>query len=200
MIKIILFDVDQVLVNASGKYFSLHLQEDFGISTEITRDFFLTEHQDCIIGKKDLKEVLPKYMKKWGWKGTIDELLSYWFKSEHIVNDDLVKEIDAYKEKDLKIYLATNQDTHRMKYILNEMGLGKFIDGAFVSSQIGYKKPQPEYFSTVLSKLNLYKPNEILFWDDNLENVEAARVFEINAEQYTNFPMYKNIMKEKYNI
>lgn len=200
MIKVILFDVDQVLVNTSGMYFSKHLEEDYGISTDLTKEFFLGDHQECIIGKKDLRELLPIYMERWGWKGTLDELLAYWYKSEHFLNDELIEEIKIFRKNGLKLYLATNQDKYRVEYILNEMGFGKLVDGHFASSHVGYKKPEKEYFISILERLKEYDPQEILFWDDNKENVEAARALSINAEHYINYLSYKDIMKKKYSL
>ena len=40
-----------------------------------------------------------------------------------------------------------------------------------------------------------FKKNEILFFDDTPENIEAARQFGINAEVYTKFDDFKLKMK-----
>ncbi|EKD94392.1 MAG: hypothetical protein ACD_26C00069G0001 [uncultured bacterium] len=50
--------------------FNIQLARDYGIADNITSLFFNGEFKDCIIGKKDLKKVLPKYLKEWGWKKT----------------------------------------------------------------------------------------------------------------------------------
>ena len=54
MIKAVLFDVDGVLIN--GNLFSQNYFDDFGY--KIPSDFFVTEFEDALVGKKDLKEIL----------------------------------------------------------------------------------------------------------------------------------------------
>ena len=93
MIKAILFDVDGVLVNEEKKYFSVHLEEELGISQKITKEFFATEFLDCVDGAKDLRDVLPKYLKAWGWDVSVNEALKYWHTKEHIVNEPLINEM-----------------------------------------------------------------------------------------------------------
>jgi putative hydrolase of the HAD superfamily len=200
MIKAIIFDVDQVLVNIEGKYFTHHLEDEFGIPRSVTLPFFENEFSECIIGKKDLKKILPKYMKIWGWKGTLEELLHYWHSKEHTLNEPLMDELDGYKEKDLKLYLATNQEKYRMEYILNDMGFGKIFDYAFASAHLGESKPAQAYFHKILEKLVVYEPQELLFWDDRPENVAAAKEVGLHAEQYQNFTHFKQVMAEKYDL
>src|SRR5258708_7184557 len=78
MIKAILFDVDEVVIKRE-KYFSQKYSEEYKVPQEQVMEFFKGEYQDCAIGKMDLKEVLPKYLKKWGWQGSLEEFMDYWF-------------------------------------------------------------------------------------------------------------------------
>ncbi|HEY5807425.1 MAG TPA: HAD family phosphatase [Povalibacter sp.] len=55
-----------------------------------------------------------------------------------------------------------------------EGDLGAMFDHYFVSHQIGWIKPDAQAFEHVLGALRC-KANEVLFLDDNLLNVEAAR-------------------------
>lgn len=50
----------------------------------------------------------------------------------------------------------------------------KWVDGAFYSCRMGFRKPQPEAFQYVLDRWNK-KPQETLFVDDQEKNVEAAQ-------------------------
>ena len=44
----------------------------------------------------------------------------------------------------------------------------------FVSSEVGMRKPDAEAFEFILNELSLV-PNELLFFDDTLENIEGAK-------------------------
>jgi putative hydrolase of the HAD superfamily len=53
------------------------------------------------------------------------------------------------------------------------MGLEVVLDGVFVSSELGTRKPEVAFYQKVQNALKL-EPDEILFWEDNQENVKVA--------------------------
>ena len=184
MIKIILFDVDGVLVD--GELFSRHLARDHGITLEMTRPFFAGPFSECLVGLADLKQVLPDYVREWGWQRSIDDFLSYWF-SKHSINEPLLHIIQQLRQQGIRCYLATNQEHYRTAYILNEMGFAQKFEGIFSSAHVGQVKSQPAFFEHVLRKLNGIAAHEILFWDDSAPNIVTARQSGLQAEIYTTF-------------
>jgi putative hydrolase of the HAD superfamily len=200
MIKALIFDADGVLVNEENKYFSRFLEEEYRISRTMTKEFFEGEFTECIIGKKDLRDVLPAYLKKWGWNVSFEEALRYWHTKEHIMNDPLMQEMDKYKKKGMKLFVATNQEKYRIAYMLKEMGFADIFEQTFASYAFGYRKPAREYYEKILAELNDISPKQILFWDDRPENVKSARKAGLRAEQYQNFNLFKQVMKDKYDL
>lgn len=200
MIKAIIFDADGVLVNEEKKYFNRFLEEEFGISRSTTNIFFNGEFVDCIVRKKDLQDILPSYLKEWGWNVTFEEALRYWHTKEHIMNEPLIKELESYKKQGIKLYVATNQEKYRVAYMLSEMGFADTFDQTFASFSLGYRKPAREYYEKMLKQLEDLSSPEILFWDDRLENVETAREIGLYAELYRNFKDFKIKMKQKYSL
>jgi len=198
MIRAILFDVDGVLINGPGFHKKLNLE--FGISNSQMQDFFKSEFKDCLVGKSDIKEVLPSYLKLWGWPFCVNDFLNYWHKIESAVDTDLTSYIKVIKSNGIKCYLATNQEINRANYLINELGFSKIFDKIYVSADIGYKKPSLEFFSHIINDLNGLGINEILYWDDSNENIEAALKLGINAELYTNFAEFKLRMKYYLNV
>jgi len=60
------------------------------------------------------------------------------------------------------------------------MGLERRFEQTYLSHQIGHMKPANEAFSIALAGMGL-RPSEVLFLDDGLRNVDAARTFGMRA-------------------
>ncbi|MBI2577353.1 MAG: HAD-IA family hydrolase, partial [Candidatus Wildermuthbacteria bacterium] len=100
------------------------------------------------------------------------------------------------KAAGVQCYAATNLEKSVVDYLAEEKGLKKLFDGIFSSSSVGYSKSDPKFFETVLALIGNPLPEEVLFWDDSIENVEIARSLGIKAELYTSFDDFQKKMKE----
>ena len=187
MLKAVLFDADGVILFPRKKDFSDILAEDYGVPLEQILPLFKNEFKDCRIGKADLKEVLNrKYLGSWGWKGSAEELLAYWWRSEGQLNKPVLGLIRELREKGIRGFLASNQEKYRAEHLLKTLKLEKLLDGAFFSCNMGVGKNNPAFFERILTDLKV-KPEEILFWDDEEENVAVAKEVGIDARLYTTF-------------
>lgn len=193
MNKIIFFDADGVTIFQREKFFSQRLSEDYGVPVELIIPLFKNEFYKCVLGEMDLKEVLKSYIDKWGWKGSIDELLKYWWEGENKPNIPVLKVIDKLRAQGIKCYLTTDQEKYRANYIMNGIGLEKHLDGAFFSCNLGVSKSKQEYWEKVLRALNVENPNEVQYWDDEQENVDTAQEAGIEAHLYKNINDLKDI-------
>ena len=59
------------------------------------------------------------------------------------------------------------------------------FDKLYLSDEIGQKKPDKEFFTHVIDSLGI-GPEQLLFIDDNTENIESARSLKINTIHFTN--------------
>jgi putative hydrolase of the HAD superfamily len=198
MIKVLIFDFDGVL-NHNKRKFSVMLEKDHGISLEQTTPFFTGPFQECLSGERDLKDSITPYLKDWGWRGGVDQLLAYWFALEDKVDQKVVDYIQDQRGRGVVCMLATNNEKHRFQYILNEMDLEKVFDKAYSSGYIGYKKPEQEFFAKIYNELENIDKSEILFIDDSVENIQGAKDFGIHAEHYTSFEDFLEKVK-KYQL
>jgi len=198
MIKAILFDVDGVL--AIGESFSKILAREQGITKEMAAPFYRDQFYKCLIGEADLKQELATYLPQWEWRGSIDEFLHYWLTSEHVINQPLINAIQQLREQGIRCYIATNQEKYRTQYILEQMGFAEQFDGMFSSAHIGYMKNNNAFFEHVLRELTSARAQEILFWDDAVDNVATAREVGLKAEVYSNFADFEQKMREYFGI
>lgn len=194
MIKAIIFDADGVLVHRE-KYFSELLEEEYGVPLNKSLEFFNGEFVDCLVGKKDLKKILPKYLKDWGWEKSLEELLTYWFERESKRDEELMDYIAKLHNKGIKIYIGTNNEKYRTEYLRDKMGLGQIAHKVYGSGHVGYAKPDHNFFKFILDDQGL-KKTEVLFWDDDEENVQAAKEFGIKAEVYKEFEEFKKVIRK----
>ena len=193
MIQALIIDGDGVVIHRD-KRFSERLQDDFGITTKITTPFFETVFQKCVIGKADLKEELARSYKDWGWKGTLEELLDYWFSKEGSQNEGMMRTIAALRAKSVPVFLATDNEKYRTDYLMNEFGLGKCFDAVLSSAHIGFRKENVGFWKH-LARTSKWNPEDMLVWDDEYENINAARKVGFTAEMFTGMDDFNRKMR-----
>jgi putative hydrolase of the HAD superfamily len=171
-VKAIVFDADGVIIRPQSWFF-VAAERDYGIPKQAFLEFVHTDLRRCTRGELELLEVLPQHLARWGVKVSAQELVQAWLKHEHHLDQKLLEQIQTIRQAGTPCYLATNQERNRAAYIKKDMELETVLDGVFVSSELGTRKPEAAFYQKVQNALKL-KPNEILFWDDSQENVKAA--------------------------
>lgn len=184
-VKAIIFDTDGMLIN--GEMFSKRLEKMYGISTEKTKSFFVGKFQECLIGKADLKEELEKLVLLWGWEGSVEDMLCFWFEGEAKVEQRMLDMVGKLKEKGIKCYVATNQEKYRTQFLLDQLNFKSIFDKVYSSAELGYKKPSQDFFAKIFQDNHGLAKNQTMFWDDDETNVLGAKEFGFASYQYKNF-------------
>jgi putative hydrolase of the HAD superfamily len=139
------------------------------------------------VGRADLKEELGKKLDEWKWAGTVDELLDLWFADDaNQLNEEFFPVIEDLRARGIGVYLATNNEKYRTRYLTEKRGLGRWFDAVFSSGLIGSKKPEKEFYDHVFANIKEPKENA-LYWDDDKEHISIAKSLGINAHLYTTF-------------
>lgn len=189
----IVYDCDGMLVHEER--FSRRLEAFHNIPMDRTLSFFKNEFQECLIGKADLRTELEKSKAEWGWAGSVDELLEFWVAPEHNRIDERFHSVlDEQRARGIRVYLATNNEKYRSDNLIQARGLGAWFDGTFTSSALGAKKPDPEFYASVMRTIAL-EPSQVLFWDDDQGHIDAARALGLQAELYSDFEKFEERMK-----
>jgi len=199
MIKAVIFDSDGMLMYDPG--FSRTYSINYSIPLEDMTPFFIGPFKKCLIGQLDLKEELKKgWLEKWKWEGNVDKFLDYWISVGGPLEIEVFQSIFKMKNKGIICVLATNQEKYRTKGIAARFGYHDAFDKIFSSAYVGHKKPTQEFFEKVFEYIkerdNFIKKEEVLFWDDDVENIDGAKAFGMLAETYINPEHYANKMKE----
>jgi putative hydrolase of the HAD superfamily len=189
-IKAIIYDIDGMVL--TGKRFSEVLDERYDISIETTSDFFRNKFQECLIGKADLREELPKYFKNWGWNDSLDSFIKLWFETDVAIDNKIVESINSLRSKGVKCYLCTNNEKYRTTYLAQTFGFDELFDKVYPSFIAGSKKPELEFFDYVFKAMNSKTKAEVIFWDDDEKNVNGAKEFGFHSELYTSFDDFLN--------
>ena len=196
MIKALIFDGDGVVILRTNR-FSDRLAADFGIMPEATAPFFRGIFRQCQIGKADLMKEIQPYYREWGWKGELDELIDYWFSKEGTRNEEILSMIRGLRKASIPVFLATDNEKYRTDYIVNEFGLGKEFDGIFSSAYVGFRKEEAGFWKH-LTAAAAWKPDEMLVWDDEIENIACAKAAGFTAEQFTGMDDFRMKMRSYF--
>lgn len=179
--------MDGVLTFRERQFSEIYVKK-FQLDPAPITHFFTTEWCDFVTGKKDLKNHIAAHPEIWQWGGTPESLMDYWFKSEDNRNEPLLTVIKQLRSKGIKCYIATEQEKYRTDYLKNTMFAGEF-DGCFSTCDIGYKKSNPQYFESVLTKLKqttpTLTPKDVIYLDDSANKLDAAKLVGIDGELYT---------------
>lgn len=131
MIKAILLDADGIVIQGRKKYFSEILSEEKGIDINIVKQFYFNEYRNCVVGKANLEEEISKYLKRWKWDKSVEELLQYWFSYDGKPQDNILKVVSFLRSNGYKVYIASDHTKYRAEDIMNRMKMKDFFDGVF---------------------------------------------------------------------
>ncbi|MFI3206381.1 MAG: HAD family phosphatase [Clostridia bacterium] len=193
MINTIIFDIGQVLVSFNWQEcFKKHFnKEEFEIASKLT------------ICDENLWNDIDR--------GAIgfDQLFKYLDEKEPVLSDRIktalidVHEnllpfsyanswVKSMKDKGFKIYILSNYGTDTFAMSQKNFDFLNYIDGKLMSYEVGLIKPDPKIYEKLIEKFSLV-PQDCVFFDDKIDNVNEAKKHGINAIHFTN---YETAMKE----
>lgn len=184
MIKCIMLDVDGVLVDGrpeDGQSWAFSLREDLGIDPEmLVSSFFSKVWGDIVTGKRELVVELTKLLRQLPTDVTAEELVNYWFEKDSRIVEPVLVDCRAARESGFAVYLATNQEHLRARYLMETLGLSREFDGMIYSAQVGVRKPYSGFYDQAL-RISGFDPENVLFVDDTHANVDAAEEAGLSA-------------------
>lgn len=172
-----MLDVDGVLIDGrpkDGKNWSSSLHEDLGIDPSVLIEkFFMKSWTDIVTGKRDLLPELSVVLDRMAATVTAQELVQYWFEMDSRIVEPVLRDCRAARESEVSVFLATNQEHLRARYLMETLNLRQEVDGIIYSAQIGLRKPQAGFFEHAAG-VSGFRPEDLLLVDDTHANVVAA--------------------------
>lgn len=168
---VLMLDVDGVLVTDVSETFVRDAVRDATVAG--LRDGLTGDHwQALATGRADLPDLVATLLPE---GADVEGVLDYWFASETHIDPAVLAAVRRLRAGGMRVYLATNQEHRRARYLMETLGLLAHVDGIVHSAALGHRKPAPEYFAAAAAKVGV-RPEDIVFIDDNAANVDAARL------------------------
>jgi putative hydrolase of the HAD superfamily len=193
MIKAIVFDFDGMVYHVD-ELFSTRISKEFNIPFEDVAEFFKNEFSKCQSGELDMRDVLQKYIPRWGWKKDVNAMLDYWFEDGYL-DPEMVELVSKLKKLGIICALCTNNEIYRLNYLKEKHKINEIFNPIIASCEVGFRKPDPKIFDELIKALSV-DANEILFCDDKVEFEETAREMGFIPHTYKNIENFKEKLAE----
>lgn len=107
-----------------------------------------------------------------------DQVKNDWYELS-VIDQEVLSRISELRDK-YKIVLCSNAMSEFIRNILKKNAIEQLFDEIYISSEIHEAKPDVQYFRKVIEDLKV-SPSAIMYFDDSLANVKAAKVLGLNA-------------------
>jgi putative hydrolase of the HAD superfamily len=173
-IEVLLFDLGGVLVEWEGVA-SLAAISGGRLDLEASRQFWLrspwvSKHD---IGQCTVEAFADGVIAELGLELTREAFIAVytdWVKNAYPGTHALLDEIKGR----YRLATLTNNNAVHFERISHSLDLGRYFDDVFASHELQMKKPDPGIYRYVTDSLGV-APEQIAFFDDNIECVEQGR-------------------------
>ncbi len=200
----IIFDLYGTLIDIKTDEYDLKLWEQMkkifafygaeGNAEELKEAFFKDYDRQIEQGKKkfenpeiDIIKALQNTTKVFGGKlSTIEgKHFAQTMRALSMVHislfDNTIEILKSLKKKNKKIYLLSNAQSCFTNIEFERLGLKKYFDGIFYSSDYKVSKPDKRYFELLFNKFKLKKEESIYIGNDLKSDVKGANNFGIDC-------------------
>lgn len=183
-ISTILFDADGVLQYPAVNY-KLEFTKLLGPRVQEAEQFFadiFAIERTSLTGESDFRKDIVALLNRWGLTQHSDDVLN--ISTQIKPSATILSTIGALRDQGFICCLASNQQSHRARYMSETLGYSKYFDKQFYSCDLGFIKPDEGFFQSILASIG--KPaNTVLFIDDQESNVLAARSAGLNGAVFS---------------
>ena len=197
MINTIIFDLGAVLIDWNPIYLYRKLFKEEAdmhnfLSTVCTPDW--NEEQDAGRSLKAATETLVEQFPEHE-----DNIRAYYDRWEEMLGGPISGTVKLFKQlkesEKYKIYALTNWSAETFPIALERFEFLHWFDGIVVSGTEMDRKPSRDFYQILLDRYEV-KPQEVLFIDDNLRNIKAARQMGLESIHFISSEQLKDTLYE----
>lgn len=196
MIKNILFDIGNVLVNFKPLDYLNEMINDPILRDKLYKLIFCgMEWQKLDEGTITEEEAFSIFCSQCPEDAeTIEKVKNSWYSILTPI-DGTVEILHELKKIGYKTYLLSNYHLKSFDWIYKQYDFFKLFDGFVVSSHVNLLKPDPKIYEKLIEQYSI-KPSETVFIDDIKINLEAAEKLGFITVQFENSKKLKEQLNE----
>jgi putative hydrolase of the HAD superfamily len=181
-IRHVLFDADGVLQELPGGWLAA-AEPYLGERALEFLERAYEAHLPTLAGQGDYLVILAGVLADFGIAAALADIYrDIWLGMEPAPASLAV--VRALRVNGYGVHLGTNQDRHRAAHMREVLGYDALFDVSCYSWELGAAKPDPVFFTEAVRRIG-GEPSAILFIDDSIRNVAAARDAGLTAEQWS---------------
>lgn len=146
-----------------------------------TLPLLFAEELPALRGEETLRACVERIIRLRGLDITADEVLPVW--DRYTLDTEAIALVAATRAAGYGCHLATNQQDYRRDRMRTVSGYDDLVERSYYSCELGVCKPDPAFFRHIVHDLQV-DPATLLFIDDLVENVAAARSVGLVAERH----------------
>lgn len=193
----IVFDFGGVLTQGSNREVAVNFIRDTFKLSQIEFDKVNHEKHHAMLQGKTDEEFWIEYAKKKGTKLPDNWVQSFTavMKEAIGINSQMYDLVEELRKKQLPVGLLSNIEERHEK-LLRRYGLYDPFEPCLLSCVMGVAKPDPKAYEILLSELQ-YPASDIVFIDDKLSNIEAAKKMGIDAILFESETQLRQELKQR---
>lgn len=195
MINTIIFDIGNVLVDFRFREFIAGFGYDEQMQERIARASVLSKAwNEYDRGVLTDEEVIEGFVEN--DPGIAEELRHTYRSLDGLLKkkDYAVSWIQELKKQGYRVLYLSNFSQKAERECAKEIDFIPCTDGGILSYKVKLTKPDHRIYELLTERYGL-KPDECLFFDDTLCNVEAAREHGYNAEVFTDYESARDMIR-----
>ncbi len=180
MIKHVIFDLGNVLINIHPRQVIEEFADRCQLSMENVREFYLSYlHLDFMKGRHSPPNFYRMMMDKYPCSLSLPEFRKIWNKVIGKPKDGISEIITSLKGRFI-LSVCSNTDAWHWQKVMDEIEFMTAFTHYFLSFRLNHNKPHPAVYETMLKTLQA-EGHECFFIDDTAENIDSAMIFGIRG-------------------
>jgi putative hydrolase of the HAD superfamily len=170
MKKVIILDVMGVIFQVGDDTKDLLVPYVLNLNQDIPQEKIVSLYKDASLGKISS----CKFWVDLGFKvEDVEAIEQKYLETCLTIDKQFIQSIDKVKAKGYIVALLSNDVSEWSQYLRRIHGIDKYVNFAFISGDLGLRKPDQEIYKAALKKMKV-QPSDCIFIDDHPARVDAA--------------------------